>query len=150
MIVWMAEPWGQYRAGCDRLWAEHYEEIAVDKGMVMKPDEPAYEALERAGQLHVLVGREHGRMVGYVTSVVRPHLHYADTLVGFEDAYFLTKEARRGFAGVTMIREWLAAMRARGCYKAFIMTKPFLDMGPLFERLGAVKSDTVYAFRFGD
>jgi hypothetical protein len=148
MIVWMAEPWATYRAGCDALWREHYDEIAVDKHMLMKPDEPTYEALERIGQLHVLVGREAGQMVGYVTSVVRPHMHYADTLVAVEDAYYLTQRCRRGMAGVRMIREWLGAMKRRGVYKAFIVTKPFLDMGPLLERLGGAKAETVYAFTF--
>lgn len=149
MITWQREDWASYRRDCDGLWVEHYDEIAVQKSMKMKPDEPAYRALDASGQLDVLVGRKDGQMVGYVLSVVRPHLHYADSLCGFEDGYFLTKPERRGMAGVRLIREWEASMRARGCQRWFIMTKPFLDMGPVLKRLGYSLTDYVYAKSVG-
>jgi len=145
MITWQRETWASYRAECDALWREHYDEIAVQKAMRMKPDEPAYRALDATGQLDVLVGRKAGVMVGYILSVVRPHLHYADTLCGFEDSYFLTKPERRGMAGVRLLREWEASMRQRGCFKWFIETKPFLDMGPVLTRLGYRPSGYMYA-----
>lgn len=145
-LTFTVEPWEMYFADCQALWREHYEELATQKTeMRMNPDVPAYEHLQASGQLHILVVRDHGAMVGYFLSVVRKHLHYADVLCGFEDAYFLSATHRKGMAGVRLIREWEACMRRRGVQKIFIMTKPFLDMGPLFKRLGFTPSDFCHA-----
>lgn len=145
------QKWSTYRMECDDLWREHYEDLCRDEGrMKMRPDEAAYRALDEAGSLDILIAREAGIMVGYALSVVRPHLHYADTLIGIEDAYFLTARLRKGMAGVRLIREWEASMRARGCSLIFCMVKDGvgmryrdrrpdsgpLDNRPIFERLG--------------
>ena len=109
------------------------------------PDIKVYEALARAGQLDVIVAREAGQMVGYCLVVTRRHIHYA-ALCAFEDSYFLTRDARRGLAGYVMIRETLDVLRARGVVRAYFMTKEFLSMAKLFERLGGDKVDEVYGF----
>lgn len=135
-----------YVRDCQGLWAEHYAELALRKDrMQMRPDVRAYEAMEAAGALSILTAREGGQMVGYVLSVIRPHLHYADTLCGFEDAYFLAKSHRRGMTGVRMLRAWEAEMRRRGAKLIFAMTKPWLDMSPIFKRLGFEVSDIMFA-----
>ncbi len=108
----------------------------------MKPDIAAYEALEAAGALSILVARDQGKMVGYFLTSVRRHLHYADVLCGFEDAYFMSK-AYRGASGVRMLKAWERAMRARGVQLLFVMTKPWLDRSPLFVRMGFKTSDYV-------
>lgn len=146
MITYTLEPWDTYYRDCAALWPEHYEEIAVDKDrMPMRPDVANYQALEAAGKLQIVVARDDGRMVGYVLTVIRPHLHYADVLCGFEDAYFLSKTHRRGMVGVKLLREAVRHMQRVGAQKAFFMTKVALDMGPLFERMGFTRTDVVYS-----
>jgi L-amino acid N-acyltransferase YncA len=145
-ITYQIEPWGTYYRDCQQLWIEHYDEIAVQKDrMEMKPDVASYKALEELGKLQIVVVRDDGRMVGYILSVIRPHLHYANVLCGFEDAYFLSKTHRRGMIGVKLIREAVRHMQAVGVQKVFFMTKAALDMGSIFERLGFDKTDIVYS-----
>lgn len=151
MITYQIETWDDYFRDCQVLWIEHYDEIAVQKDrMEMKPDVPAYMALERDGRLQILTARESGEMIGYVLTVIRPHLHYANVLCGFEDSYFLSKRHRRGWTGVKLIREAERRMKQIGVQKVFWMTKSFLDMGAIFKRLGYVHSDTVYAKWIGN
>jgi L-amino acid N-acyltransferase YncA len=151
VITYALEPWEQYFRECQALWEEHYAEIAVDKDrMPMRPDIATYRALEARGQLQIVVARDDGRMIGYILSVIRPHLHYADVLTGYEDAYFLTKPHRRGMTGVNLIREAVRHMKAAGVRKVFFMTKAALDMGRIFERLGFTKTDIVYSKWIGD
>lgn len=146
MLTYQLEDWATYVRDCQALWWEHWEEIAVQKDrMPMRPDEEAYRALEAAGRLQIVTAREQGVMVGYIVSVVRPHMHYADVLTGYEDAYFLSKSHRKGMAGVKLIREAIRHMRAVGVQKCFFMTKAALDMGRIFERLGFTKTDIVYS-----
>jgi len=146
VITYQLEPWATYFRDCQALWPEHYDEIAVQKDrMAMRPDVATYEALEAAGRLQIVTVRDDGRMVGYLLSVIRPHLHYADVLCGFEDAYFLAKSHRRGMTGVKLIREAVRHMQGVGVRKAFFMTKVALNMGPIFERLGFTATDIVYS-----
>lgn len=150
-VTYALEPWDAYYRDCQALWPEHYAEIAVQKDrMPMRPDVEAYQALERAGMLQIVVAREDGRMIGYVLSVIRAHLHYADVLCGFEDAYFLTKAHRKGFVGVKLLREAVEQMRRAGVRKAFFMTKVAHDAGAIFERMGFTRSDIVYSGWIGD
>lgn len=151
MITYQLEDWATYFQDCQALWVEHYDEIAVTKDkMPMRPDVETYVALEQMGRLQIITAREAGRMLGYVVSVIRPHMHYADVLTGYEDAYFLTKSHRRGMTGVKLIREAVKHMQAVGCQKVFFMTKASLDMGRIFERLGFVKTDIVYSKWVGE
>lgn len=149
-ITYQIESWSDYRRDCGHLWREHYDELAANKSrMKMRPDEKAYEALAASGMLSILTLRRDGHMVGYLLSVVRPHLHYADMLCGFEDAYFLTKECRRGWTGVKMFREWIAVMQDRGVQMLFAMTKPWLDRGLILRRVGFAKTDDMYGMWIG-
>lgn len=151
MITYQVEPWAQYRAGCDGLWRQHYNEIAADKQrMPMRPDEPLYRHLESAGQLQIVVARDAGEMVGYMIFVVRPHPHYADVLCGFEDAYFVGTGHRRGWTGVKLIRESIRHLKARGAKRVFIHTKKAKDMGRLLTFLGLSHSDEIYSGWIGD
>jgi L-amino acid N-acyltransferase YncA len=151
VITYALEPWATYYRDCQPLWPEHYDEIAVQKDrMPMRPDVAAYQALDTAGRLQIVVARDDGRMIGYVLSVIRPHLHYADVLTGYEDAYFLSKPYRKGMIGVKLLREAVRHMQAVGVHKAFFMTKVALDMGPIFERMGFTKTDVVYSKWIGE
>lgn len=151
MITFQLESWSDYFRDCQDLWVEHYNEIALDKErMEMRPDIEAYQRLEATGQLQILTARDSGIMVGYLLTVIRPHMHYAGVLCGFEDSYFLSKDHRRGMVGVKLIREGIKQMKFAGVKKCFFMTKAFLDMGRIFERLGFSKSDIVYAAWIGD
>jgi GNAT superfamily N-acetyltransferase len=146
VITYALEPWSIYYRDCHALWPEHWDEIAVQKDrMPMRPDVAAYQALEAAGRLQIMVVRDDGRMVGYILSVIRPHLHYADVLCGFEDAYFLTKSHRRGMIGVRLISEAVKHMQQVGCKKAFFQTKVALNMGRIFEHMGFENTDLVYS-----
>ena len=153
-LTFALESWAEYYRDCQPLWHQHYAAIAVDKQrMTMAPDVEIYQELERQGSLQIITARDEQRqMVGYILSVIRPHLHYRHVLAGYEDAYYLAESHRRGFAGVKLIREAVRHMKAAGVQKVFFMckTSPELDMSRLFERLGFHKSDYVFSQWIGD
>lgn len=148
MITYQLESWDSYYSDPERerLWVEHYSEFspAHESRMEMGPDVNTYSALDRAGSLMVMTARRAGKLVGYCLVVVRRHIHYS-ALCGFEDSYFLTKSERNGLAGYKLIAKTLHALKKRGCARAYFMTKEFLNVALLFERLGMSKIDTVYA-----
>jgi GNAT superfamily N-acetyltransferase len=150
-VTFHVEPWASYYPECVPLWVEHYEEFAPahEGKMEMGPDVRVYEALDKAGQLQVLVARSAGQMVGYCLVAIRPHIHYSKSLCGFEDSYFVTKSHRKGLVGYKLIKETLRHLEQRGVQRAYFMTKEFLSIAKLLERLGMKKIDTVYAIWLG-
>jgi L-amino acid N-acyltransferase YncA len=151
VITYTLEAWETYYRDCKNLWPEHYDEIAADKDrMPMRPDVATYRKLEAMGCLQIVVARDDGRMIGYVLSVIRPHMHYADVLCGYEDAYFLTKAHRRGMVGVKLLREAVEQMRRVGVRRVFFMTKVAHDMSLIFERMGFIRTDVVYSRWIGE
>lgn len=152
MLTYQLEPWAQYYADVQELWAVHYAEFEpFHQGrMPMAPDVDLYAALERAGQLMVLVVRNAGVVVGYSLMVVKPHPHYRYTLCGFEDSYYLHPDFRKGFAGIRLVRETLKHVRARGAKMVYIYTKDFASKAKLLKFCGMTKCDEVYCLWMGD
>lgn len=146
-VTFMIEPWSSYYPECIPLWEEHYAEFEPvhERRLEMCPDVAAYEALDRQGMLHILVARSAGRMVGYHLVVTRPHIHYAKSMCGFEDSYFLSKPFRRGRTGIRLFTEMFKHLDRIGVARSFYMTKEFNSIGVLLQRLGLQKIDTVWA-----
>lgn len=146
MLSYQVETWAQYHADAAETWAAHYDEIAHDKDrMPMNPNVAMYQTLENAGMLQILCARDAGRLVGYMLFTVHAHGHYADVLCGFEDAFFLLKSHRKGFAGIKLIKESLRHLKQRGVKKVFIHTKKKLDVGRVLKHLGLTHSDEIYS-----
>jgi hypothetical protein len=104
----------------------------------LDPDFNAYAALDHVGQLQVITVRSDGDLVGYHTSIVRPHLHYKGTLHAQVDLYYLHPEFRRGINGLRLFEAAERAWRERGVIKAMTGTKlhDHLNVGRIFERQG--------------
>jgi len=151
-ITFHSESWDAYYNDPDRerLWVEHYSEFvpAHENKMPIGPDCKAYQALANAGALEIITARKAGRMIGYCLIVCRRHIHY-DSLCAFEDSYFVTKSERLGSVGTRLIKRALEVCEARGCVRAYWMTKEFNSIGKLFERMGMQKIDSVYAVWLG-
>lgn len=111
----------------------------------MKPDVKMYQTLENADMLQIVTARDHGRLVGYMLFTVHPHGHYADTLCGFEDSYYLLQSHRRGWNGIRLIKESIALLKQRGVQRIFIHTKKSLDKGRLLNFLGMTHTDEIFS-----
>lgn len=151
-LSFAVEPWQQYYPECVELWDMHYAEFTpFHRGRLHGgPDVAAYKRCDAAGQLMIVAARAGGKLVGYALVVIRPHLHYKATLCGFEDAYYLHPDFRRGMAGVKLIKFTIQALRARGVKMTYWMTKEFINRAKLLERLGMEKCDTAYCLWLGD
>lgn len=137
MLRYQVEPWGDFCKEAEPLWTVHWQEIAVDQDTIpLVPDYAAYAALEQAGVLHVVTGRDAGmRLQAYWVGLVKGHLHYATTLHAFCDVYWLAPAHRKGLEGYRLFQHVEASLRARGVKKVITATKVAFDVSRLFERL---------------
>jgi len=144
-ITYAVEPLADCRTEIEGLLYEHWLEVARDHDVIpLDPDWSEYERLDASGELHLVICRLDGHVIGYYVTIIRPHLHYKSTLHGFVDVYFLKKEYRHGKIGMQLFVEAEKALKQRGVVKLFSGTKTHLDVSPLFERLGWKTTETLF------
>ena len=141
MIQYQQERFVDLMPELPEIFYKHWQEIALNKDDI--PLEPAWEEymrLEALNVLHIVTARDKGRLVGYVFSLVTPHLHYKRSLTAYTDLMYLRHEYTRGMATAARYRDLLLfsekMLRDMGVQKRYLMTKVYHDLTPLFERLG--------------
>jgi hypothetical protein len=145
MLTYQVEAWGDFCKEAEPLWLTHWAEIAQDQTIPLVPDYATYAALDAAGMLHVVTGRDAaGTLQAYAVYLVRPHLHYATTLHGLCDVYWLHPAHRRGLEGYRLFQHVEATLRQRGVKKVITACKTYFDVSPLFTRLGYRETERVW------
>lgn len=145
MLTYQIEPFSSLWPEALPVMERHWEEVGADKERArFRFDAEAFAFLDARGALQVLICRSAGEIVGYSIVIIRQHTHY-DLLCGFEDAYYLAPQFRKGMAGVRLIRETLKGLRCRGVEKVFFHSKTVKPLGRIFSRLGFVKSDEIWS-----
>lgn len=133
------------------LWQVHWEEIALDRAKVpLNPDVDTFRVLEEAGLLLIVTARDGEKMVGYHVTIVRPHLHYKQSLTAYADMYFIHPDYRQGMTGVRLFKYLERVLRERGVDRIYQGTKLHKDMGRLFERLGYKETERLFVKWIGD
>lgn len=146
MTVYAVERWRDLRPEMLPMLVRHWREIALNHADVpLDIDEARYAQLDESGHLHIVTARREGALIGYHVAIVSAHLHYASTLHGITDVYFIAPEARHGVTGMRLFQAVEREMKALGVRKLFTATKLHLDQGPLFERLGYRPVERLYA-----
>ena len=150
MITYAVEDWFDIKAEVLPMLFRHWEEIALDRDTIpLVVDFDTYDALARAGILHIVIARKDGELIGYFWALVKNHMHYASTLMGFTDILYIDKPHRKGRTGQHLIKAMEDSLKARGVHKVFIATKTKLNLGPLFERMGYGVHEVIYSKKIG-
>lgn len=144
-VTYTVENWSDVWREMEPLWHSHWQEVALDhEAIPLAPDIDAYNTLERNGNLHLLIARKAGKIIGYHIAIIRPHLHYKHSLHAFTDIYYVSPEHRLGMTGVKLFKEVEKSLVQRGVKKMVSGTKTSLDMGRIFERLGWRETERTY------
>lgn len=141
------EPWFLLRPHILPLWERHHAEIGdpADRGRIaLSPHWARYDARDAEGALHIMTMRQAGALIGYVFVIVDVHLHYRETLCGFFDLYWVDPEYRGHWAGVRLMRETEASLKARGIKKLFSGTKLWHDASAMFKRCGWAETERLH------
>lgn len=146
MIAFQVERWADVWREMEPLWERHWREVAMHQEHVkLNVNVSAYCTLDERGELHLVTARrDDGVIVGYHLTIVRPHLHYQNTLHGYVDVYYLAPEYRRGAAGYRMLRYAEETLSRRGVKKIISGTKLHLDVSQLYQRMSWEATEIVY------
>jgi GNAT superfamily N-acetyltransferase len=119
------------------LFNQHWKDLAIDKVIPWEMNHEMYTFMEDHGMLHCVTARNNGRIVGYHTATLAPHLHYKSAgIMAYEDLYYLLPEFRRGGAGARLFMFVESDLRKRGITKWFVGTKVHSDNSELLKALG--------------
>jgi len=146
MTLYMVERWRDLRAEMLPLLVRHWREVALNHAEVpLDIDEARYKALDESGALHIVTARQETELIGYHVAIVATHLHYASTLHGITDVYWIAPERRHGTTALRLFQTVEHEMKTLGVKKLFTATKLHLDQGSLFEHLGYKPIERVYS-----
>lgn len=144
--VYRVERWRDIKREMLPLLVRHWREVALNHADVpLDIDEARYADLDEAGGLHIVTVRRSGLLIGYHVAIVSTHLHYASTLHGFTDVYWIAPECRHGVTALRMFQAVERELKTLGVRKLFTATKLHMDQGALFERLGYKPVERLYA-----
>jgi len=153
-ITYQVEKWRDALPEMEPLLVEHWREIALGHDKVpLDIARGKYQALCDAGNLHVVIVRDNGKMIGYHVAIVSGHLHYLSTLHAITDVYYLMTEYRKGRTGIRLFQKVEAEMRRLGVKKLFTGAKLHTaagKSGKLFEYLGYAATETLFTKYIGD
>lgn len=128
------------------LGREHYDEIALNKGlMVYAPDFDRFDRLEEQGLLACVGIFDGDTIVGYSVNIVTNHLHYRDLVTAGNDMIFIAKPYRKGRAGLTLLKATKDLCRARGAQMMMWHAKEGSALAKLLPRLGCRVQDILFS-----
>ena len=147
IITYQQEPPGRSIAEALPLFKLHYAEIARYLDIPLDPDLGMYETVEAAGNLRVYSARHEGELVGYVIFFLRTHPHYKTSLHAHQDVLFLLPAYRKGLVGIRLIKFADKMLGEEGVQVVSHHVKDYADFGPILERMGYEKVETIYMRR---
>lgn len=146
MTVYQRETLADVREDISPLLVKHWEEIARFKDVPLDPNWDGYAAAERNGVLRVFTARRDGALLGYGV-FFRGNLHYRSSVLFTQDIFFVLPQ-HRGIVGARLLRYCDEQLQAEGAQAVYHHVKTHLDWGPVLERMGYEKVDTIYGRRF--
>jgi N-acetylglutamate synthase-like GNAT family acetyltransferase len=146
MTTYAVERWKDLRTEMLPLLVRHWKEVALNHADVpLDIDEARYKQLDESDSLHIVTVRREGELIGYHVAIVTPHLHYASTLHGITDVFWIAPECRHGVTALRMFQRVERELKALGVRKLFTATKLHLDQGSLFEHMGYRAVERLYS-----
>lgn len=118
------------------LLEAHWEEIAHFKDVPLNPDYDLYLKMEVLGVVRVFTMRDAGRLTGYIVYLVRPALHYQQSVQATQDILYLNPALRGHMLGARMLQWCDEQLAAEGVDFVHQHVKVAHDFGVLLKRLG--------------
>lgn len=136
------------------LLREHWKEVGSCPQLhALDVDTALYEAIERAGGLHITAAREGGGpdgpnwvggLVGYAVYFVQHYPHVRDLCMAQSDALYLRPDFRKGFTGLRLLQAAEQALKAKGVRNIMQTCTVKKNFGALLRRMAYVNTETVY------
>ncbi len=146
MITYQAEKFTAIRSEIEPHIAAHWQFAASNQeDFGMEVDWGFYEALCRAGRLHVITARRAGALIGYFGCVVTTHPHRKSVLTASSAFLYVAPDPIRGLIMRGVLAESLKYFNGLGVKLYSYRSKNTHNIGKLLEKMGFKPVETVYS-----
>lgn len=129
------------------LWHEYRDEASYTAETAV-PDFDHYQALEDMGNFDITgVFDDNNRLIGFFTLILSKLPHFKAQLLASTETLFLSKDARKGYAGVQLVRQMQKRAKELGASTLLIGTRAGTRGEKLCETMGFERQNTVWAVR---
>lgn len=135
MITYAEEHLSHCRPDIEGLLPVQWEETG-DFFIECRPRWDIYEALENVGALLLLMAREDGRPIGYLTGSVYRHPNSTDHLMASIPTYFVESRPNRALALRSLVSHGVDLALRRGAIKVLVKTEYNHSAGRILEAMG--------------
>lgn len=111
----------------------------------LSPAWDKYVQMELAGTLFLLAARDEGKLVGYIITILHPHLHFSGTLYAFVDAFYLAPEYRKDSIDEDFVRENDKALTDQGAQRINIAIPASTWQYRLLKKLNYARTECILA-----
>ena len=136
------------RMGADffAMPAEHWDEAVLARdAMPLDIDTEKYLTLEELGILRLYLAMRGEEVIGYITYILGPHLHYKSTKFAISDTFFIRKEYRSIFSAIGLFRFVEDALRGEGVQVMLTATEAHIPgAGRVLEYMGHKRAEVSY------
>lgn len=148
-VTFKRESFNDWLADAVYIIHSHWQEANDDHSIPIDIDHDTYLALERAGVLHIICGRnESNELIAYWSGLVYPHLHYKKILTSYDDVIWV----RPDYRGITVLRLYKFLdnyLEDLGVGRVYHRSKPSKHrVGGILEKLGYTKTEESYMKSF--
>jgi GNAT superfamily N-acetyltransferase len=125
------------------LIGDHWAEV-TGSGPPLDPAWDIFRDLDAKGLMRALTVRSDGELVGYITFILCPALHYQTIKLAHDDAFYLRPEHRKGTLGIRMFVEAEKMLAADGVNRIMYHEKHKRPMGRILEYLDYTPKETIW------
>lgn len=126
----------------------HWREIAIDQDTTRLDLAVArYEQMDAAGHLLFVTARVAGEAVGYHCTFIGPHIHYAKSITGYIDGFYLRPDHRLDRNALDLFAFVDAEVARRGVERMYASCMLHADLLPLFRATGWTELERTFTKR---
>lgn len=134
------------KALCMHMLPMHYDELTQNKELMsINPDDALYSAIEKNGDLIVLVMFSDSVVIGYSVNMLTHSMHYVGTRICKNDLFFIHPDYRHGRNGLRLINETKRIGKESGGQLMMWHAKQYTPMAAMLERLGCAVQEITYS-----
>lgn len=117
------------------------------KDLKLDLDITRYKILAQQGVLVIVTARDEGKLIGYYSSIVQPHIHFATIPFGMADAYVVHRAYRGKGIGARMFAHVEKLWRDKGAKVGLVGTR---EKSTALFKAGWIPSEYRYVKLIGD
>lgn len=136
------------RAELEPLFEAHWKAVPPDFDNVeLGFDWEQYGWMEKNGNVHLMVARDEGSIVGYHLVIAQRHLHSMKTQVGVTAFFYLLPQHRKGWSLVNLFKATERSLKEIGVNNLYLGHKTSRNLAPIMRRMGYHQVEALYAKR---